>query len=532
MHRSLKFLGILLLLSSCAELPPEPYTPSKGHLSAEPPAGAAAIPDLVEQTPPPVPEPKAAPEQEKYTVVVNEVPVKEILFALARDAKINVDVDPRISGVVTLNAVDQSLPQLLDRIARQVDLRYEFRGDNLFITPDEPFFRTYKIDYLNMARDTDSGVAISTQIASTSGGGETGSGGGGGGGGGNNSTTTVTSTAVNHFWNSLVANVSALLGEESKGGGNTGEIPVTAKVIPHPESGILTVKATAKQHELIQALIDQVVNSAQRQVVIQATIAEVTLNDNYQAGIDWSVLNVLGQKALNITTKTITGGPPNALSSFLLQYTEPDQASDNAVNATLKLLEEFGNIRVLSSPQIMALNNQTAILKVVDNFVYFEVSSQTSQNQTGALQSFQTTAKTVPVGIVMTVTPQVNENDSVILDVRPTISRVSDTVADPNPALTVPNEVPVIQVREMESVLRMNDGQIAILGGLMQDTARNSDTAIPGFSRVPGLGEAFKTRNRENSKTELVIFLRPTVVRNPSLEGDLGLYKAFLDRNK
>ncbi|MCK5432394.1 MAG: secretin N-terminal domain-containing protein, partial [Gammaproteobacteria bacterium] len=198
-------LALLSFLTACSEIEPKPFVPSTGHINAEvQPTGE--IPELVTQAPV-LPAPAPAVELEKYTVVVNEVPVKELLFALARDAQVNVDIDPTIEGVVTINAVEQTLPQILDRIAYQVDLRYEFSGDNLRIEPDTPILRTYTIDYVNMSRDTSSTNTVATQISSTSGGGESGS-----IGGGNNSTTDVTSISNHHFWESLVLNISAILG--------------------------------------------------------------------------------------------------------------------------------------------------------------------------------------------------------------------------------------------------------------------------------------------------------------------------------
>ncbi len=168
------------------------------------------------------------------------------------------------------------------------------------------------------------------------------------------------------------------------------------------------------------------------------------------------------------------------------------------------------------------------MLKVVNNEVYFTIEQETSQTQTNLVTTFETTVHTVPVGLVMSITAQISENDSIILNVRPTVSRIADRVRDPNPALTVDNLIPVIQVREMESILRMNNGQIAVLGGLMQDDVNKTDAAVPGFSKIPVLGEVFKSRNREYRKTELVIFLRPIVIRNPSLDGDLREYRSYL----
>ena len=533
MQKLIILLSALILLGSCSELPPKPYAPSPAHINAAKSVPQDNIPGLVRQAPV-LPEPAPPLELEKYTVVVNEVPVKEILFALARDAKINVDIGPGIEGDVTLNAVDQTLPQILDRIARQVSIRYEFKDGNLIIEADKPFFRSYTVNYLNMARDTKTEVKIATQLESTGGGAV-----GGGGGGQNNSITEVSSVAANHFWDNLVKDVLAILGQTPKSSSSATGITVTDTVIPHPETGVLTVKATSKQHELIQTFIDNALASAHRQVLIQATIVEVALNDQYSAGVDWSVLGSAGTAGVNAISSTFLGFPDNlnpglptaGPPAFLLNYTNGENAN-RVINATINLLEQFGDIKVLSSPQIVAMNNQSALLKVVDNVVYFTIKQETNIAQTGiATNTFETTVHSVPVGIVMSLTPQINENDSIILNVRPTISRISGFVNDPNPGLTVVSQIPEIQVSEMESVLRINHGQVAVLGGLMQDNTEKTDQSIPGLSKIPLLGEAFKTRNRNNLKNELVIFLRPTVIRNPSLDGDLDVYKSYLKKS-
>ena len=518
-HRRLVIcLVFFTVCSACAKFTPEPPAPSSGHLSRSVDTSLSGdIPKIVTQ-PPPVPEPAPLQHEERYTVVVNEVPVTELLFALARDAQVNVDIAPGISGLVTMNAVEQTLPQLLQRIARQAGLRHSIENDNVFIAPDEPYFRTYRIDYLNMARDTSHVVQVGTQIAGTGNSAE------GGGGGTNNSTTTIGSTMSNHFWASLVANVSAILDSD----GSVDAKPMSGNaVIPHPESGVLTIKATTVQHEILQKLINQTLTSANRQVLIQATIVEVSLTDQFQAGIDWQVLNQAGLAGFNLTTKTITANPVNAASLFSLRYDDPNPDRERALSAALELLEEFGDVSVLSSPQIMALNNQSAILKVVDNVVYFEVEQESNVTQGVAASTFETIVKTVPVGIVMTITPLIKADDSIILNIRPSISRINRFVNDPNPALSVTSPVPEIRVREMESMLQLKNGEIAVMGGLMQDENRKNDNVIPGLSRIPVLGNAFKMAMREYVKTELVIFLRPLIIRNPSLEGDFSSYRQF-----
>ena len=517
-HRRLVIcLVFFTVCSACAKFTPEPPAPSAGHLSRSADTSLSGdIPEIVRQ-PPPVPEPAPLQHEERYTVVVNEVPVTELLFALARDAQVNVDIAPGISGLVTMNAVEQTLPQLLQRIARQAGLRHSIENDNVFIAPDEPYFRTYRIDYLNMERDTSHVIQVGTQIAGTGNSAE-------GGGGSNNSTTTIGTTMSNHFWASLVANVTAILDSDGSVDGK----PMSGNaVIPHPESGVLTIKATAAQHEILQKLINQTLTSANRQVLIQATIVEVSLTDQFQAGIDWQVLNQAGLAGFNLTTKTITANPVNAASLFSLRYDDPNPDRERALSAALELLEEFGDVSVLSSPQIMALNNQSAILKVVDNVVYFEVEQESNVTQGVVASTFETIVKTVPVGIVMTITPLIKADDSIMLNIRPSISRINRFVNDPNPALSISSPVPEIRVREMESMLQLKNGEIAVMGGLMQDENRKNDNVIPGLSRIPVLGNAFKMAMREYEKTELVIFLRPLIIRNPSLEGDFSSYKQF-----
>jgi len=301
-------------------------------------------------------------------------------------------------------------------------------------------------------------------------------------------------------------------------------------VVVNSISGTVTVNATERQHQLVQQHIDSIVNTMQRQVLIEATIVEVQLSNNYQAGIDWARVSASGGIAF---TQALLGTNLATAPFFALFFNQANQRRGD-INLTIKLLEEFGRTRVLSSPKLMALNNQTALLKVVDNVVYFEVQSSTSQSQTSLLQTVSTTAKTVAVGVVMSVTPQVGEDGRVLLTVRPTITRLNPAepfVRDPNPLLLIPNLVPQVQVREMESVLQLGSGQTVILGGLMQDETRRERDQVPFLGNAPNVGDFFAFRDDRASKTELVVFLRPTVVTNPSLESDeLKFFQRFLPR--
>ena len=577
------WFALALAIAGCGT---RPLAKSEGHLISEPPpAPAAVIPEVVRNVP--LPPPPVARESEiKYSVVVANQPVREVLLAMARETKVNFDIHPGIEGTVNLNAIDQTLKQILNRMAKQVDMRWESDGTTISVMPDTPYLHNYRVDYLNMSRDVTETVGIATQVISGSVAG--GAGGAATSGAANNSTLTVNNTAKNRFWETLEKNVKDLLRETDKqlpegssetfvqnrsqgttassqarttaarprtattpartatteSPGDTQNAQASdfveqrltfreaASVIVNPETGVVSVRATSRQHEKVREFLDNVIASSRRQVMIEATVVEVTLNDNYQSGVDWSSvgLNGLGYTIRQAYTPPDLSGAINTLgtSSFSIGYSNPNAAAGGSIASTIKLLDTFGKSRVLSTPMLMVLNNQTAMLKVVDNRVYFTVKADTVTNQTTATTTFTTTQNVVPVGFIMNVTPQISEGDVVTINVRPTVTRVIDQVQDPNPSLKaagVTSLIPVTQTREMESVLKVASGQTAILGGLMLDSFDGKTTGLPVASRIPVVGDLFSQRNDQSIKTELVIFIRPTVVRDASLEGDLARYR-------
>jgi general secretion pathway protein D len=593
---------LVTLLTACTHQ--TKITPSTGHIESKPATPATESSAVQAPIPKPVksqtqlPPPKAIPKSQTYSVVVNEVPVKEILFALARESKLNIDIHPAIQGRATLNAVDQTLPSILERLARQVDLTYRMEGNVLYITPDQPILRTYKVDYVNMNRDTKGFIGAAAEIAGIGQAANTGAIGSANtisnnaNSVNNSSRTSVDSISKNHLWESLIQNIKELLAETDKEVivtrfGSVGDKSIdanlsaeaaktqtdsnkaeleqrkeqrseyktlfAANVIANPETGVISVRATNKQHEKVQEFIDRVMNSAKRQVLIEATIVEVVLNDSFQAGIDWSRLGRAGagsgftfSQQLNANGFT-PGGLTRTVINPITGVVESGRASGNGlvagyfnplsplgdIAASISLLKQFGDTKVLSSPKLMVLNNQTAVLKVVRNFVYFTVQSQVSQATVaggGNLRAVTTTPQTVPIGVVMSVTPQINDSSTVNLNVRPTISRLfGEGKLDPNPDLVIQNRVPEIEVREMESILQIDSGNTAVLGGLMQDEIQRNSDRVPGLSEIPGVGKVFRGRDEFNRKTELVIFLRPTVISSASLESDeLQSFKQYL----
>jgi MSHA biogenesis protein MshL len=548
-------------LAGCAQ---PAAKPSDTHLGVEvpPPPVPGTIPPPV-QVAPALPKPQPAVRPETYSVVVNNVRVQDLLFALARDARVNVDIHPGIAGSVTLNAIDQTLPQLLERIANQVDMRYELNGPNLLVMRDSPYLRTYRVDFVSASRNVKMQSQTSTQFSA---GGAAGGGAGASAGQGTGSTATIDVASNTQLWDTLVQNVKDILQETDKvlpGGTQAAPAPApaaggaqqaataqpsasyreAASVIGNRESGVLFVRASSRQHDKIQEFLDSVLANVRRQVLVEATVAEVQLNNEYQRGIDWQRLRTgatqtgraaFGTGQSGVEFNQLSAGTPAAVSTTA--FVLGGALNSQNLNIAIKLLESFGDVRVLSSPKVAVLNNQTALLRVTRDIVYFTITpSSTPVTVTGAgapivPTAFTTTPNIAAEGFMMSVLPQVNVADTIVLNVRPTIRRKVADATDPNPALSVasPNLIPIFETREFDSMLRIQSGETAVLGGLMQDSVENIEDTIPGINRIPLIGWLFSQQRKVNRKTELVIFLRATVIRDASVEGDYGRFRGML----
>ena len=601
--------ALILTLAGCGTLP---VARVDGHLKAEPRDASVPnsstrgnVPDTVRQVPLPPP-PQARIDEVRYSITVKDVLVEDLLFAISRDTKVNIDVHPGIEGRVTLNAIDQTLRQILTRVAKQVDMRFETDGLNLVVMKDSPYLKLYRVDYVNMTRDSTASIGVQTQVVGPSTGltGATTS----GSGGQNTTQLRIDNASKNRFWDSLEKNIKDMLRDtdkllpegssetfvkdqsqgltasnrnqttaqrsatnrtsgrtnnrtettgpgvaesqvESQSTTQTLTFREAASVIVNAETGTVFVRATLRQQEKVAEFIAQVTGSASRQVLIEATVVEVTLNDNYQSGVDWSALGLKGL-GYSFTQSFITPSFPaspiiGSQQFFGIQYNNPNAAVGGAIKSSIKLLDTFGNTKVLSSPRITTLNNQTAVMKVVENKVYFTVTSTPGTVATlgtpGTRDTYTSTPNVVPEGFVMNVTPQISEGDIVTLSVRPSITKITSYAVDPNPAFfpavgsnqpNPQNLIPQIQTREFETVLRIPSGQTAVLGGLMQDTFDEQRAGLPIVSRWKLIGDLTSSRNDTGKKTELVIFLRPIVIKDASVETDFSAYRRLLPDSK
>lgn len=463
---------------------------------------------------PPRPTTDTAAEAVVYSVVVNGVPASEILLSLAQDSNLNLDIIGKIPGTVTLNAVSQPLIKILEKMSHQVPMLYRVDGSTITVTADLPTVESYNVDYLNISRKSRSSVDLATQVGSIgTAGGENSS-----NAGSNGSQMRIENFSENQFWRSMIDNVAGILGESYNHEPGAGKAH-SSSIFVNRESGLIAVRATNKQHHTIQRLIDTAVGSAQRQVLIEATVVEVTLSENFESGVDWRILNNRDNRSTSFS-QLLTGAPSASEATtqpnVLFTVNDPNSGLGD-VTATLKLLQQFGDVQVLSSPKIIAMNNQPAVLKVVDNRVYFTFEVERLERDNGDQRTLvESTVHSVPVGLVMSVTPFINHRDEVILNVRPTISRILNFAEDPSPVFAgqseVRNLIPEIQVREMESLLRVGSGKVAIIGGLMQNKVNKRNTGLPGLGRLPLLGKLFSHDVNKLEKTELLVFLRPTVL--------------------
>ncbi|MBF0110118.1 MAG: hypothetical protein HQL76_13190 [Magnetococcales bacterium] len=554
--RRVAFVLALFMMTGCRN-PGLPVSSAHLHPQSDPRQGTEAdIPRIVQATPR-IPPP--APPEERYTIVVFDVPVREVLFTLVRNSRITADIHPDISGRVTLNAVDQPLTVVLERLSRQVDMVYDLKGTNLVIRPDRPYWHTYKVDYLNMKRESSSEMNLSLE----QGGGEEGASAGSAG---------ITAKLEMDFWEPISEGIRKIIqvdnadrAKRNKGGASdaltrppvdpTPEVSVPGErgrskdggndpeeekkkegdesLVIHKGTGVVSVFATRGQQRRIQEFLDMIVATAQQQVLIEATVVEIKLNEYHIHGVDWSrvtggetgtrvevgetvvsggetrVMDLLDAGGL---TRTFGGSGRQPFVGVGHQFKTGGDKS-NVIGVSLRMLDEFGDVTVLSSPKVMALNNQTAVMKVGDQHIYFETKFEETTTESDTSNTVKKKGKTTFVkkealeGLILSVTPNVERSGIVSLHVRPVLSqKISDFIGPDG------NAYPLFQVREMDSVLRVGTGQVVVLGGLMKDFAESRKTGLPGLRDLPFVEPLFGASERTRSKTEMAIFIRPTVM--------------------
>jgi MSHA biogenesis protein MshL len=535
--------------------------------------GAPPVPDVAQILAAPRP-PKIQNGKLVSIAVTDDVPLRDVLFELARLADVDLELGNGIEGGVNFRATNKPFNEVIERVSDLGGLRYTMQGGILRVERDTPYIKNYTIDFLNIVRSSTSSVSLSTNVLSSgtggsSSGGSSSGGSTGGSSGGSSSGSGLTSgtaasisaTSDSDLWSALDASIAEILsyrpnfdpntdvaaaggaaGGAALGAGATGAAGAAgAGYVINRQAGIISVNGTQRQQEMVSRFLDLMKRNASGQVLIEAKIVEVTLNDQFRTGINWD--SVLDRFRTNLNFQPQTAISPTG--SFAFGLTGDNSAS---LEDVVSLVQDFGTTRTLSSPRLHAINNQQSVLTFAQNRIFFRCNQDTGSSTTSGGGSTTTTGaafscedSSVPIGIILTMLPSINlDTQEVTLNVRPTLSRQVSTVSDPGTALiaasiggaaaaNIQNAIPIIEVRELDSVMKLKTGGVMVIGGLLEEATADRDLGVPGVSEIPWLGNAFKSREDSTIKRELIIFIKATIVNSDGYHqpADKQIYEKF-----
>ncbi|GAO98863.1 type II secretion system protein D precursor [Caedimonas varicaedens] len=435
------------------------------------------------------------------------VPLKDVFFQIARQANVDLSIDPNVKGGVALHATHRPLIDIVRELCTLNRLRYKIENNILRIEPDKPYLLNYNAQFLSLTRQNQSRISVATDIFTTNEGqGSTAD---------NGSNTLLTGETKNDFWAELESNLSTIL--QNSDAKEVGQDKSSYSL--HKQAGIISVYGTQAQHQQVEHFLKLLRLSTSSQVLIEAKIVEVILKDEFKAGINWNLLkgDLVLQSPLG---DTITPGSFNK-NATPVRDVFTFGGSGKQLTEIVGLINKFGTVRTLSSPRLTAMNNEPGVIKVATNYVYFRINYNRDYGYDSVREHEYVSSEihTVPIGLIMVVHPSINLADgSIVLSLRPTISRVVDEKADPAVAIVSKEAqqsyVPVVRKQEFESLVCMNSGEFIVMGGLMEEVAKNNQSGVPYLSEVPLLGNLAKAKSEDRVVSELVIFLKATIVDN------------------
>lgn len=541
------------LLAGCAQVKQKPTigviqdelrkalaTPAAKPL---PPAVEAALaPQAEVRIEPPAP----APVEPHFDLAVNNAPAQQVFLGIASGTRYSMLLSPEVSGNITVNLKDVNVPEAMAAIRELYGYDYRIEGNRIFVQSLMPQTRFYSIPYPSSSRQGKSELrVISGSIAdagssSSAGSSASSSGSSGSSGGGSQlDSSRVVTSSQNNFWGELRDTVALLIGC------NGNSCPADRNVIVSPHTGMLAVRAMPKEQRYVAQYLKDARLAVERQVMIEAKIIEVSLNEGSQSGINWAYFNKGNNLSKGINTNLLATPMANSVPAATLGAllgsgisTSSGASAGGTSNAglfglalqtsnfmaLLNFLETQGDVQVLSSPRIAAINNQKAVLKVgTDEFFVTGISSGSSSSNSGSSSSgtSSTSSPTVTVqpffsGIALDVTPQIDDQGHIILHVHPSVSVVSTSNKDIDlGSFFGTYRLPLASsaISETDSIVRLKDGEIAAIGGLMSRSSQDTRSGVPGLANLPGVGLLFRNDESSRSKRELVILLKPTVIQ-------------------
>jgi len=490
----------------------------------------------------------AADAEPRFNIAVVNAPAKSFFLALVRNTPYNMVVQSDVSGEISLDLKQVTVPEVLDMTRELYGYDYRKLAAGYLVLPAALQTRMFYVNYVDLERTGSSRTRVTSGQSASNSGGQNGQNGGANSGGqngnyspadtqggqtptgssgngnraaGGSQTGSVIDTRYKvNFWQELERSLQELLPKDA-----------VHSVVVNAQSGVIAVRAMPNELNDVGKFLAKIQSTAGRQVILEAKIIEVDLNDDYQAGVNWSALlsngsqqYLIGQQSpstfdanlLAPTGPTVTVAPGNPIPGLVSNtlggaFTLGAQARDFA--AYVNLLQVQGNTRVLSSPRVSTLNNQKAVIKSgSDQFFVTNVTSNTVTS-TAASTSNSIELTSFFSGVALDVTPQIDDDGSVILHIHPTVSAVTShnlSVTYGGQTDTLP--LALSQIRESDSVIKARSGQVVVIGGLMTTHDSKVNYQTPGLGSIPLLGNLFKSKQTMRSKTELVILLKPIVV--------------------
>lgn len=477
----------------------------------------------------------------RFDLKVNRVAARTFFMGLVQGTPYNMLVHPKVKGSITLDLKNLTVIEVLNTVRDVFGYDYEQTPSGFQVYPNTMRTRIFKIDYLDVVRNGNSEMRVSsgqvTDVADKSGpsngsSSNSSSQSSSSSRGGSTSGSKVSTSSSSDFWKQLTQSVKSIVGE--KDGRN---------VVVNKHSGVIVVHAMPAELRSVSNFIKTTQAIIQRQVIIEAKIIEVELSDGFQSGINWSTIGrSAGGNSSILLSQTGGGTAIGGASSIIAGNTgnlSPDSYSavngsatsafggvfslalklGNSFTSFLELLQTQGDVHVLSSPQVSTINNQKAVIKVgQDEFFITDIDSSTNTGSTTS--TTQNNVRLTPFfsGVALDVIPQISANGNITLHVHPTVSTVIEKVKqislNSSSSLSVP--LALSSVRESDTIIRARDGQVVIIGGLMQNSTKNEDAGVPGLSDIPLIGGLFKHKRKAYKKSELVILLRPVIVKDDS----------------